>query len=144
MVRVDLVRIIVRNPVGEEHSPDQYIFLRERAGHREFPIVIGRFEAEAINRSIHDRTAVRPMTHDLLHDVVGQLGARVQRVVVSRLEESTFFAELHLETAEGEERVVDCRPSDAIALAVRAKAALYVSDSVFDQVCSQVFLDLDP
>lgn len=140
MVRVDLVRIIIRDSANRE----QFIFLRERSGSREFPIVIGKFEADAISRAINERDAPRPMTHDLLHGIVGELGARVQRVVVNRLEGGTFFAELHLETPEGETRVVDCRPSDAIALAVRADAALFVSDAVFGQVCPQVFLDLDP
>lgn len=141
MIPVDLVRIIIRDGV----KPEQLVFLREREGQREFAIVIGRFEADAIRRRVHETPMARPMTHDLLHSVIGDLGARVERVVVSRLEGGTFFAELHLCSESAETRVVDCRPSDAIALAVRTETPLFVSEEVFRQVCPEgAFLDLDP
>jgi bifunctional DNase/RNase len=129
MVRVDLVRIIIH-----DSSDQQLIYLRERGGNREFPIVIGRFEAEAISRKVNGRVMARPMTHDLLGETVRALGAHLERVVVSKLEGGTFFAELHLHREAGSP-VVDCRPSDAIALAVRTRSPIYVAKEVLRQVC---------
>jgi bifunctional DNase/RNase len=138
MVRVDLVRILIR-----DSSDQQLIFLRERGGNREFPIVIGRFEADAISRKINGRVMARPMTHDLLGDMVRALEAALERVVVSKLEGGTFFAELHFRRADAP-TVVDCRPSDAIALAVRTRSPIYVAKEVLNQVCSNcVTTDLD-
>jgi len=141
MVRVDLVRIILRDGLDLE----QYIYLRERDGAREFPIVIGRFEAEAIHRSVLERRTTRPMTHDLLKSLVAQLGGSVERVVVNRLEGGTFFAELHVSRPDASVEIVDARPSDAIALAVRTRAPLFVAEEVLRQVSREgAFLDLDP
>ncbi len=140
MRRVDLVRIVIRDGFCQE----QFIYLRERDGGREFPIVIGRFEAESISRFVNDRPPARPMTHDLLTAVVRDLGATVDRIAITHLESGTFFAELHLEEVDGESRAIDCRPSDAIALAVRTDAPIYVSEDVLRQVAPQGALpDLD-
>jgi len=129
MVRVDLVRIVIRDA-----SDQQLIFLRERGGNREFPIVIGRFEADAISRKVNGRVMARPMTHDLIEGVMSALGATLERVVVNKLEGGTFFAELHFSGDHGSP-VVDCRPSDGIAIAVRTRAPIYVAKEVLNQVC---------
>ncbi len=123
-----LARILIR-----ENSEHQVIFLREKAGTRTFPILIGPFEAFEINRKIHAVETPRPMTHDLLRRVIHGLGAELQRVVVDDLRDSTFHAKLHLR--RGDETVrIDARPSDAIALAVAEKAPIFVEEKVLDEV----------
>lgn len=128
LIEVDLARIVIR-----ERSPEQYIYLKEKEGDRTFPIVIGIFEAIAINREIKGDISERPMTHDLMSSIIENLKARLERIVVTDLRGDTFHADLLLET-DGEVVTVDSRPSDAIALAVRQKARIFVSESVLDRV----------
>lgn len=128
VVEVDLVKIVIRDT-----SEQQYIFLKERKGERVFPIVIGYFEASAIDRHVRGVGTPRPMTHDLLGSVIEALGARIRRITVNRLHENTFYAQLTLER-DGEEIPIDCRPSDAIALAVQASASIYVAEDVIEAV----------
>ena len=98
---------------------------------RTLPIFIGNVEATAIAYALQDVEVPRPLTHDLLVNVVDALDATLDRVVVSALEGSTFYAELHLGTSEGEV-VVSARPSDAVALAVRTSSPLYVADELME------------
>ena len=107
------------------------VILRDKEGQRVLPIWVGVFEANAIALQIENVTPQRPMTHDLLNNVIHDLKADIQKVVVSDLKENTFYALIHLSIA-GESMVVDARPSDAIALALRARAPIYVEDSVID------------
>ena len=95
------------------------IYLKEAEGDRQFPILIGIFEATSIDRRVKDYPAPRPLTHDLLGSVISSLGATVGHVIVSDLSNDTFFAKLVLNLTDGSEMDVDCRPSDAIAVAVR-------------------------
>lgn len=129
MVEMQLARIVIR-----ETTDQQTVFLREKGGTREFPIVIGIFEAMAIDRRVRDRATPRPLTHDLLATVVGRLGARLERMVIADLRDNTFFAALHFRTAAGAEEVVDARPSDAIALAVHLGAPIFVAEQVLTTV----------
>ena len=124
LVRVDLVKIVIRDT-----NDQQYIFLKERDGERAFPIVIGHFEASAIDRRVRGLETPRPMTHDLLAATIGALGAEIVKVVVNRLEDNTFFARLII-ARETESLPIDCRPSDAIALAVQTDAPIYVAEDV--------------
>ncbi len=112
----------------ESRSP--VLLLQDHAARLLLPIWIGPFEAGAIANALEGRGPPRPMTHDLLALLLTTLDARVTRVDVRSLDEGTFYANLHLETAGGETRVVDCRPSDAIALAVRVEAPIRVETSV--------------
>ena len=115
----------------DERRGEQLIVLREKEGNgRLLPIVIGIFEAEAIRIKVKGMQMARPLTHDLLKDAIEQLGARVERIVIDNLEKGTFFAKLVLRTIAGEEVQVDARPSDAIALALRAKAPIFVEEGV--------------
>ena len=108
------------------------VILKQTEGVRLLPIWLGPFEANAIAVRLENLTVPRPMTHDLLMSLVAQGGSQVVRVIVCDLRDSTFFAEIVL-LRNGAESVVDARPSDAIALALRAGAPIFVSDAVFDK-----------
>ena len=99
---------------------------------RTLPIFIGMPEAQAIALQLNEMTPPRPMTHDLLKNVLDVLEARLERVVVDRIEDGTFYAKLVL-NFEGQELEVDSRPSDAIALALRCKAPMFVAEAVFEE-----------
>jgi bifunctional DNase/RNase len=107
------------------------IILRDEAGGRMLPIWVGACEANAIATQIENVASPRPMTHDLLRNVIQDLDASVEKVVVSELKGSTYFAVLHL-AVRGEPVLVDARPSDAIALALRTRAPIYVEEAVLD------------
>jgi uncharacterized protein len=107
------------------------IILRDKDGQRVLPIWVGVFEANAIALQIENVTTPRPMTHDLLRNVIHDLKAEIRKIVVSDLKENTFYALIHLEV-NGEPLAVDARPSDAIALALRARAPIFVEDRVID------------
>jgi bifunctional DNase/RNase len=130
MVEMQLARIVIR-----ETSDQQSVVLREKDGDRQFPIVIGLFEAVAIDRCVRDRKTKRPMTHDLMASLVPALGATLERVIISDLRENTFYATLILTRAGSSQPVeVDARPSDAIALAVHVNAPIFVQDRVLESV----------
>jgi len=116
-----------------EHSDQQYIFLKEENGSRKFPIVIGIFEATVIDRKVRNFRPPRPMTHDLLVNVIDSMGGEVQHVVVNKLEENTFFAKLVVQQ-NGRIIEIDSRPSDAIAVASHTKVPIYVEEQVLDEV----------
>jgi uncharacterized protein len=107
------------------------IILRDKDGQKVLPIWVGIFEANAIALQIENVSTPRPMTHDLLRNVIQDLKASVQKVVVCDLQENTFFALIYL-ALEGETVAVDARPSDAIALALRTRAPIFVEDTVID------------
>ncbi len=112
-------------------SQHRVIVLKDDKSERFLPIWIGPYEADAITISLQGIRVARPLTHDLLHLVVEAMGATVSHVVVSDLRDETFYAVVYLDT-EGEPIEVDARPSDAIALAVRADAPIYVAEHVLD------------
>jgi bifunctional DNase/RNase len=126
-VQMELRRIII----SEVHD-QQVIMLREVDGERSFPIVIGIFEATSIDRRVKNMPSPRPLTHDLVANVIDQLGAELQDIFISELREHTYFAKLRVRK-EGELVEIDCRPSDAIALAVTAKVPIYVSEDVISE-----------
>lgn len=105
------------------------IILRDQEGQRLLPIWVGVFEANAIALQIENVQTPRPMTHDLLRNVISDLAGRVERIVVTDLKENTFYAVIHIRT-NGHAIAVDARPSDAIALALRTEAPIFVEDSV--------------
>jgi len=107
------------------------IILRDKDGQRVLPIWVGVFEANAIALQMENVATPRPMTHDLLRNVIHDLKAEIRKIVVSDLKENTFYALIHLEV-NGEPVAVDARPSDAIALALRARAPIFVEDRVID------------
>ena len=107
------------------------VILRDKEGQRVLPIWVGLFEANAIALQIENVSTPRPMTHDLLRNVISDLRATVQKIVVCDLQENTFYALIYL-ALNGETVAIDARPSDAIALALRTKAPIFVEDAVID------------
>jgi bifunctional DNase/RNase len=105
------------------------IILKDDEGQRVLPIWVGVFEANAIALQIENVQTPRPMTHDLLKNVIDDLHASVERVVVSDLKENTFYALIHMRANE-HDVIVDARPSDAIALALRTRSPIFVEESV--------------
>ena len=128
-IPVELVQIIINEEVDQ-----QIIVLRELDGRqRSFPIVIGMPEILAIDRRLKHIELPRPMTHDLLAQVIEQMGGAIQRIVINDIRDHTFFALIHIR--QGSSMVlVDSRPSDAIALHAGLNVALFVEDHVFDQL----------
>ena len=130
-VQMELKRIII----SEIHE-QQVIMLKEVDGERSFSIMIGIFEATSIDRRVKRIASPRPLTHDLLNNVIESMGGEIQDIVVSDLKEHTYFAKLRVRH-EGELIEVDCRPSDAIALAVTASVPIYVAEDVLEEVCGE-------
>lgn len=108
------------------------VILREKDSDRYLPIWIGSAEADAIAIPLQDVSVARPLTHDLLRNMIEQLGGRVAYIIVNDLANDTFFARIVLDV-NGETVEIDSRPSDAIALAVRTDVPIYVEDSVLDR-----------
>jgi bifunctional DNase/RNase len=137
-IAMELVGVRVEIP---DNTP--VLLLREQEGRKRIlPIMIGNPEASAIHLALEGVVAPRPMTHDLFVEVVGTLGATLERVVITELREHTFYAELHLATGQGE-RVVSSRPSDALALAVRTGSAIFASDELLDAVGQEAVVVVD-
>ena len=127
-VQMQLARIII-----SEISDNQVIYLQEIDGDRQFPILIGIFEATSIDRRVKDNfTPQRPLTHDLIVTVAECMGAKVESVVISDLREHTYYARLQLRKEDGQLVEIDARPSDAIAVAVTMDPPLpiYVAEEV--------------
>ena len=110
---------------------NRVVVLKEKDADRYLTIYIGAAEADAIALRLQEVNVARPMTHDLLTNVMSELGARVVRVVVTEVKNDTYYARLYLDVND-QELEIDSRPSDAIALAVRAEAPIFVEDAVID------------
>jgi bifunctional DNase/RNase len=125
-IEVELSRIII-----DEASDQQVIVLKEKKGDRSLPIVIGIVEIMAIDRRLKGRTTIRPLTHDLLGNIIDAVGAEIKKVVISDLQNHTYYATIHL-SIDGKKVEVDSRPSDAIALAVASDVPLFAAEEVFE------------
>ncbi len=117
----------------DETGADQIIILKEKNGERMMPILIGYYEAQSIHLALNDIHIQRPLTHDLSVNIIDALKAKVERVVVNDLRESTFYARIHFSTSNGPIDV-DSRPSDAIAIAVRINAPIFVAKDLLEQI----------
>ena len=122
---IDSIRVSLMNY-------QRVVILKEKASHRYLPIWIGPAEAESIAIKLQGVSAPRPLTHDLISGIISQLGATISAVVVSDLANDTFFAKIVLNHA-GHQIEVDSRPSDAIAIAVRARVPIYADEGVLDR-----------
>jgi len=125
----ELMEVKVMGIVVDPKASNPVVVLVDLNGQKALPIWIGVFEAEAISRGLEDVVTLRPMTHDLMKQILDTFQVSLTRVVINDLKENTFYANLYL-NVDGEELVVDSRPSDAIALAVRVKAPIFVAESV--------------
>ena len=108
------------------------VILKDVATDRYLPIFIGPYEAEAIVMGLHDYETSRPLTHDLLESAIGTLGGEITKVIVVDMRNDTYYASITVKV-DGQLLEIDSRPSDAIALAVRAKAPIFVEESVMAQ-----------
>ena len=108
------------------------VLLKTSDSNKFLPIWIGHPEAAAILMKLQGATTPRPMTHDLLKNMIDDLDARVERIVVCDLKDNTFYAAIHVSTAGSARHVVDARPSDAIALALRTGSPIFVDDRVIE------------
>ena len=131
-----LVQMEVSKIRIDERRGEQVVVLKERGGNRFLPIIIGISEVTAIKMKISGIQPPRPLTHDLLKDTISQLGATLQRVVITKFEFNTFFAKLILQTGDGQLHEVDALPSDSIAVALRSDAPIFVAEEVLNQVAS--------
>ena len=127
----ELMEVKVMGIVVDPKASNPVVVLVDLTGQKTLPIWIGVFEAEAISRGLEDVVTLRPMTHDLMKQILDTFQVSVTRVVINDLKENTFYANLHLNIG-GKELIVDSRPSDAIALAVRVKAPIFITDSVIE------------
>ena len=127
MIQMSLVGVRVEIPTNQP-----IVLLREEDGQRYLPIFIGPPEATAIVYALQGMETPRPMTHDLLSNLLEELQTRVDRVVINELKDNTFFARIHLSRGE-ETWNIDSRPSDAMALALRAQAEIYVEEDVLEK-----------
>ena len=126
-----LVEMTIKGLMVDPITNMPIVVLKDKQGERVLPIWVGIFEANAIALQIENVATPRPMTHDLLRNIINDLDGHVDRIVVSDLKENTFYAVIHL-TVKGDRVAVDARPSDAIALALRTQAPILVESSVID------------
>ena len=130
---IDSIRVSLTNY-------QRVVILKVKESDRYLPIWIGATEADAIALKLQEVNVPRPMTHDLLGLIIASLGAKVNHILVSDLSDDTFYAKIILQH-NGDHTEIDCRPSDAIALAVRTQAPIYVEDAVIDKAGVQMDQD---
>ena len=128
MIQVELSKIII-----DEKRQEQIIVLKEKNGDRQFPIVIGFLEASSIKMKLAGIKPPRPLTHDLLVDTIHGLGAKMTGLVIDDLQNNTFHSKIQLKLRNGKPKIIDARPSDGVALAVRTDASIFVSEDVLDK-----------
>jgi bifunctional DNase/RNase len=128
-VQMELHKIII-----SEMMDQQIIMLKEVDGERKFPIVIGNPEAMAIDRRLKGIPTPRPLTHDLLANIIETMGGNIDRIEINDLENHTFFARIFIRQ-DGQELEIDSRPSDAIALGIATTVPIFVAEHVLEQVC---------
>ena len=130
--RTMLVEMKVKFLTFDSSSNGFVVLLMDLANKTGLPIWIGAFEANAIAMKLKKIGSHRPMTHDLVKNILGTLGSQVEKIVVNDLKENTYYAMIHLRR-KGEEIIVDSRPSDAIAIALSVGAPIFVSEEVIDK-----------
>ena len=126
-----LIEMTIKGLMVDPITNMPIVILKDKQGDRVLPIWVGIFEANAIALQIENIATPRPMTHDLLRNIITDLDGQVDRVVVSDLKDNTFYAVIHL-TVRGEAIAIDARPSDAIALALRTRSPILVDEAVID------------
>jgi len=125
MPEMELSKIII-----DEKHQDQVVVLKEKKGMRILPIIIGFQEASSIRMKLAGIKPPLPLTHDLLQAVIEGLEAKAEKIIIDKLENTTFHAKLILKMNDGQIKIIDARPSDCIAIAVRAKAPIFVEEEI--------------
>ena len=128
-----MIELVLSKIKIDENRSEQVIVLKEQEGSRYLPVVIGMAEVNAIKLKLSGIEPPRPLTHDLLLRSIEGLGARLKEIHIDKLEQNTFYAKLVLTRNGAGEVKVDARPSDSVALALRAGAPIYVAEEVMDQ-----------
>jgi bifunctional DNase/RNase len=124
------IEVKIRGLMMDPNSGTPIVILKDVNSETLLPIWVGAYEANAIALEIEKIATQRPMTHDLLRNLIVEMGARVERVVVTELRDNTFFAVIEMRNSSGDFIMLDSRPSDAIALALRADCPIYVNEEV--------------
>lgn len=124
------IEVKIRGLMMDPNSGTPIVILKDVNSETLLPIWVGAYEANAIALEIEKIATQRPMTHDLLRNLIVEMGARVERVVVTELRDNTFFAVIEMRNGSGDFIMLDSRPSDAIALALRADCPIYVNEEV--------------
>jgi bifunctional DNase/RNase len=127
----ELIEVSIEGVFAADNPGNISRFVLLSDGERKLPILIGPYEAQAIILQLENTRPDRPMSHDLIHNILGRLGATIDRVVIDDLWNSTYYAKLYIKKGK-EEIEMDARPSDAIALALRFDARVYVADGILD------------
>ena len=128
-----MTELVLNKIKVDESRNEQVIVLKEKSGSRLLPVVIGIAEVNAIKLKLSGIKPPRPLTHDLLLSVVESLGAKLQKILIDRLENNTFFAKLFLSVNSSKETMIDARPSDSVALALRAGVPIFVEEAVLQE-----------
>jgi len=134
-----VIQMILSKIKIDENRSEQVIVLKEQSGSRFLPVVIGMAEVNAIKLKLSGISPPRPLTHDLLLRSIKELGASLKEIHIDKLEQNTFFAKLILVKNGSPEIKIDARPSDSVALALRADAPIFVAEEVLDQAGASEF-----
>ena len=127
-----MIELVLNKIKVDESRNEQVIVLREKDGNRLLPVVIGIAEVNAIKLKLSGIKPPRPLTHDLLVNIIESLGAKLVKILIDKLESNTFFAKLFL-TVDSKELLIDARPSDSVALALRAGIPIFVEEQVLKE-----------
>lgn len=130
------VQMALKRIVINEIHDQQVVMLREVDGDRTFPIVIGIFEATSIDRRVKNINSPRPLTHDLLVNIVNELGGELKDIYINELREHTYYAKLRIHK-DGDLIEIDCRPSDALAVAATARVPIFVHEDVIREASQE-------
>lgn len=127
-----MIELVLSKIKVDENRHEQLVVLREKDGKRYLPVVIGLPEIQAIKLKLGNVKPPRPMTHDLMCQIIENLGAKLQKVVIDKIENNTFHAKLHILKEDGKIVIIDGRPSDSVALALRAQVPVYAEEMVLN------------
>ena len=128
-----MIELVLNKIKVDESRNEQVIVLREKEGNRLLPVVIGIAEVNAIKLKLSGIKPPRPLTHDLLISIIESLGAKLKKVLIDKLENNTFYAKLFLSADHTKEILIDARPSDSVALALRVGVPIFVEDEVLKE-----------
>lgn len=134
MDEIEIVEMELREIQATEGPGAQIVILSEAHGTRQFPIFIGFYEMDALDRAIHGKAAPRPLTHELILNVIEGMGGEFRRVIIDDLRDDTFFGKLDVLRPDGQRALIDSRPSDALVLAMRRRVPIFVAEHVLQSV----------